>query len=266
MAADSPGSAARDLLIKDSAAILAALPSAQDQNEAIHAARKAIRRMRALLALLADSELEMGREDLALRRLGKGLSRLRDAHVVVETAKRMQALHSEPGWDRIIAGLEMRRTRILQRYLAQDTGFMRRRRVVTQLQARLERQPWETLRRASIRNGLARSERRVKRAGARAAHDGNPDQVHQWRRRVRRLRMQLDVAHALGVLGGKDRERGALVRKAKALHKTSDRLGWNQDLQLLRSLVRNLPAGGGKAGVLARIEKAVEEAADDLPR
>lgn len=265
MAADSPGTAASNLLTEDCEVILAALPSPKDQNDAVHAARKAVRRMRALLALLADSGLDIEREDLALRRLGKGLSRLRDAHVVVETAKRLQVEHPEPSWDTIIAALEMRRARILQRSLAQDPGFARRRRVISQLHSWIARQPWRNVRRAIIRSGLARSERRVKRAAARAAHDDDPEQVHQWRRRVRRLRMQLEAADTLGVLDGHHGARDASARKAKALHKTSDRLGWSQDLRLLRNLVRNLPADVGKAEVMLRIERALEEAGDHLP-
>lgn len=251
-------------MIKDCEVILAALPSPMDQNDAVHVARKAIRRMRALLALLADSGLDMEREDLALRRLGKGLSRLRDAHVVVETARRLQVEHPEAGWDMTIAALEMRRTRILQRSLAQDPGFARRRRVVSQLHSWIARQPWQNVRRAIIRSGLARSERRVKRAAARAAHDDDPEQVHQWRRRVRRLRMQLDAAHVLGALRSGGSEMPA--RKAKALHKTSDRLGWMQDLRLLKNLVRNLPADAQKSAVLATIERSLQVAETDLPR
>lgn len=265
MLADAPGAVARELLAQDGARVVAALAAPDDQNEGIHAARKAIRRMRAVLALLDEDEFELEREDRSLRRLGKSLSALRDAHVVVEAAKRLQVEHPEPGWDTIITALEMRRTRILQRSLAQDPGFARRRRVVTQLQSWIACQPWQNLRRATIRDGLARSERRVKRAAARAAHDGSPDQMHQWRRRVRRLRMQLDAVDALGGQGGHGRSHDGSARKAKALHKTSDLLGWNQDLRLLRNLVRNLPPDVGKTEVMVRIERALEAAGDHLP-
>ncbi len=98
MLADAPGAVARELLAQDGARVLAALAAPCDQNEGIHAARKAIRRMRAVLALLDEDEFELEREDRSLRRLGKSLSALRDAHVVVEAAKRLQVLHSGPAW------------------------------------------------------------------------------------------------------------------------------------------------------------------------
>lgn len=258
MPADAPGIVARNLLLKDARAVLDALPAPHDQNEAIHAARKAIRRMRALLGLLVDDAFELDREDLALRRLGKGLSNMRDAHVVVETAKRLQAAHPEAGWESVIQALALRRTRILQRSLAVDPRFVRRRRVIERVVQNAEAQPWQSLRRRSIRAALKSSERRARKAAARAEHDDDPVTVHRWRRRVRRLRMQLDAAQALGALEAHGAGHAAAVQKGKALHKVSDRLGWNQDLRLLRNLVRSMPATAGKPEVMEVLERELE--------
>lgn len=255
MPADAPGIVARNLLLKDAHAVLDALPSPHDQNEAIHVARKAIRRMRALLGLILDDAFELDREDLALRRLGKGLSDMRDAHVVVETARRLQAAHPEVGWEPIIQALELRRTRILQRSLAVDPGFLRRRSVIECVMRRVQAQPWVELRRRSIRAALKSSERRARKAAERAAHDDDPEIVHRWRRRVRRLRMQLDAAQALGAMDGHGAGHAAAVQKGKALHRVSDRLGWSQDVRLLRNLVRGMPADDGKSAVVAVLER-----------
>lgn len=242
--------------MKDGQAILDALPSSTDQNDAIHAARKAIRRMRALLALLVDDGIDLQREDVSLKRLAKGLSDMRDAHVVVETCRRLQTAHPGTDWAPVIAALERRRTLILQKSLAEDPAFERRRRVLERILECIEDQPWSALRRAPIRKALERSERRVTKAAARARQDADPEQVHRWRRRVRRLRMQLDAAHLLGALHGHD----ALAKEARSLHRISDRLGWLQDLQLLRNLVRNMPAGGSKAAVLDHIDSELQAA------
>ncbi|WP_145477628.1 CHAD domain-containing protein [Stenotrophomonas rhizophila] len=264
MSADAPGLAARDLLVKDARAILDALPAANDQNEAIHVARKAIRRMRAVLGLLTYDTFGVEREDRALRQLGKGLSGMRDAHVVVETANRLQAAHPELGWAPIIEALELRRTRILQRSLAVDPGFLRRRRVVEQVLQRLEVQPWRSLRRRSVRTALDASERRAAKAGKRAARADDPEAVHRWRRRVRRLRMQLDAAQVLDALQGHGDAHGAVVRKGKELHRISDRLGWSQDVRLLRNLVRNMPWSEGKGRVMGLVEEQLAQAGDEV--
>ncbi|WP_419403855.1 CHAD domain-containing protein [Stenotrophomonas rhizophila] len=126
MLADAPGAVARELLAQDGARVVAALAAPDDQN-GIHAARKAIRRMRAVLALLDEDEFELEREDRSLRRLGKSLSALRDAHVVVEAAKRLQVLHPGPAWAGVVGTLEQRRADILQRAAAVDPQFARRR-------------------------------------------------------------------------------------------------------------------------------------------
>ena len=259
MLADAPGAVARELLAQDGARVLAALTAPGDQNEGIHAARKAIRRMRAVLALLDEDEFELEREDRSLRRLGKGLSALRDAHVVVEAAKRLQALHPGPAWAVVVGTLEERRAAILQHAAAVDPQFARRRRTIERVLQRLEAQPWDRLRRRHVRAALARSERRVKRAASRAASDGDAEAIHRWRRRVRRLRMQLDAGQALAALGGDAKGHVASSRKAKALHRTSDGLGWLQDLQMLRNLVRRMPAEEGKADVLLQIERQRDE-------
>lgn len=260
MAADSTGAMARDLLRQDCQAVQQALATTDDQNDAIHLARKAIRRMRALLALLDDTDFNLQRDDLELRRLGKGLSAMRDAHVVVETARQLQKLDPAAGWDAITPALVMRRTRILQRALVSDPEFSRRRRVAEQVMLHMESQPWEHLQRAGVRAALARSERRVGKAAERAARDGDAEAVHRWRRRVRRLRMQLDAANALGALHGHGHTNAGSAKKAKALHRLSDRLGWLQDLRLLRNLVRSMPAHAEKAAVLGQIDSELEAA------
>ncbi|WP_367345968.1 CHAD domain-containing protein [Stenotrophomonas bentonitica] len=251
---------AKGLLLKDGRAILDALPASTDQNDAIHAARKAIRRMRALLALLVADDLDLDREDFALRRLGKGLSDMRDAHVVVETARRLQTIHPDPGWQHVIEALELRRTRILQRSLGVDPGFMKRRIVVERVLDRVEAQPWGTLRKRTIRAALANSERRARKAAERAARDDDPETVHRWRRKVRRLRMQLDAAQEMGAIHGHGDGHAAAVRKGRALHRISDRLGWSQDLGLLRNLVRNVPGSAAKQAAMAWIERELRVA------
>lgn len=261
MSPESPGLEARNLLVKDGEAVLAALPSAQDQNDGIHAARKAIRRMRAVLALLPGDEFVLEHEDIALRRLGKSLSVLRDAHVVVETAMQLQVAHAEGDWDAIVAALMLRRTQILQRSVVADPGFERRRRVIRRFLASVEAQSWQKLRRGDIRAALERSDRRVKKAASQAEGEHDPESVHRWRRRVRRLRMQLDAAGALGAVRGHSHARGAVQKKAKALHTTSDHLGWIQDLRLLRNLVRNMPATAEKASVMTQIDSALRVSA-----
>jgi CHAD domain-containing protein len=63
--------------------------------DGIHETRKAIRRFRAAFALCGATERPAAALDQAARRLGKSLSKLRDAHVTVQlSAKRLKGHHT----------------------------------------------------------------------------------------------------------------------------------------------------------------------------
>ncbi|HCR33912.1 MAG TPA: hypothetical protein DIV57_11115 [Stenotrophomonas sp.] len=257
MSAADPGESVRKRAIQECRSIIAALSASDDPHAAIHAARKAIRRLRALLALLHDSALELDDADRRLQRLGDSLSDLRDAHVVVQAAVYLQDAHAAEAWPGIIARLVQRRDRLLQEALQRDPRFDRRVRRVVIVQEQLAKQPWAKLRRSTLRSNLERSQRRARKAALRASDDGGTDAIHRWRRKVRRLRMQLDVAQALKLHAGHAERKSS---DARALHRLSDVLGERQDLQLLRNLVRAMPAADGKARVLDQLRDA--EAAD----
>jgi len=253
MSAAEPGQAVRQRTLQECRAITAALSFTDDPHASIHAARKAIRRLRALLGLVQHSALDLEDADRRLQRLGDSLSDLRDAHVVVQAAVYLQDSHAADAWPAIIARLTQRRDRLLQQSLQRDPGFERRLRRVVIVQEQLAAQPWAKLRRSALRSNLERSQRRAEKAAQRASDDGGADAIHRWRRKVRRLRMQLDVAHALHLHAGKRQASGG---DAKALHGLSDVLGQQQDLQLLHNLVRAMPAANGKARVLEQLRNA----------
>lgn len=258
MSAQALGTAIEQRLKQECEAISAALSSTHDLHAAIHATRKAVRRMRALLALLADTALALERTDRALQRLGDGLSTARDAHVVVEAARQLQQRHPAPGWDRVIALLGARRARILQRLQHADPGLQRRRRAIERICEGLAPLAWDAVRRQHLRHGLARSERRVDKAAARAMRHHEPEAIHRWRRRVRRLRMQRDVMRELGALPGEKAGQAGDARQSRNLHKLSDQLGWQQDLRLLHALVRAMPAHADKPALLGQIQQAMQ--------
>lgn len=257
MSAAEAGEALRQRALHECAAIAAALSSASDPHPAIHSARKAIRRLRSLLALLDHAALDVEAADVRLKRLGDGLSRLRDAHVVVEVARQLQERVADPRWNGVIRMLVLRRERLLQATLQRDPGFARRLRVLAAVQQQVAVQPWHQLRRGPLRQNLERSWRRVDKAAARAKRDGGAAAVHRWRRRVRRLRMQLDIACDLQLHVRHYESLHASGHRYKALHRLSDALGRQQDLRLLRNLVRPMPASGDKRSVMEQINGEV---------
>jgi CHAD domain-containing protein len=235
------GPAARALAHGECKAIADAFERTPEVHEAVHRARKTIRRLRALLALLESSALETAAADAALRRLGDGLSALRDAHVVVETCARLASAQPDQRWEAVCMRLTARREAVLARVLARDPAFARRQAALLRIATDLQAQPWESLRGSDIRKGLARSERRTQKAEKRATRSHDADDLHRWRRRVRRLRMQLEAVPRLAPSRAVPIKGPGHTRHARALHALSDQLGGQQDLRMVRNLVRVMP-------------------------
>ncbi len=260
MSKQEVGERAHALARRECAAILQGLSPTDAPEPAIHSARKAIRRLRALLALLERSELDLDRADASLQRLGDSLSDMRDAHVVAEAAQRLQADHPEVQLGPVCEALQRRSERVMRNELDKDPLLGRRRKQLADVTLWLDALPWHAVKSSDIKAGLLHSERRARKAQKRAAHDESPENVHRWRRRVRRLRMQLEALPELGL------KVAALVDalhgtgKTKALHKVSDQLGWQQDLRMLRNLVRPMPVWDGKPEVLGLIDRLMADA------
>ena len=242
------------LLARDECrAIGRALAAKRRIHTGIHDARKAIRRLRALLALVEDRIPEASAIDASLERLGDGLSLLRDAHVVVETAGKFAAGHRKD-WKPAMQALKARRDERLERALARDPGFLERRALVRRLEARIEFLDWSRLRLADLREGVEASQVRLDNAEQRAAFDLQPEHLHRWRRRVRRLRFQLEVIGKLSPEAMQKLSRRHPGRDPKALHRLGDALGDRRDEQLLASALRRTKGLANRPALLAQMD------------
>lgn len=225
---------------KECAAILRALASRHHIHVSIHGARKAIRRLRALLFLVEDRLEGAAAIDRKLERLGDSLSALRDAHVMVETAEGLATRGKTKQWAAAIKRLVRRRDGLIQQALARDADFRRRRRAVERVAQQLGDLPWHELKAADLRQALERSSHRVAKAEARAKADPLPANLHRWRRRVRKLRMQMEALARIEPDIAKDAANESASKAAKALHKLSDQLGAFQDQQMLHNVLRRM--------------------------
>jgi len=163
---DTPkvGAKARALAQRQGRAIQRGLSGQPDLHRGVHLARKAIRRLRALLALVDGRFEQVVAIDRALRKLGDGLSALRDAHVAVELAHAFAAGDNTDRWQPMISYLVQRQDRLAARLLARDPGFDRRRAIVSRQMAALDAVEWRRLRNKDLRAGLERSLARLARA------------------------------------------------------------------------------------------------------
>ena len=258
MATTSPGPAAADLSARQVRLVLQALGRASNRQEAVHRARKAIRRLRSLLALGGETfgpSLEP--IDKRLKRLAQSLSALRDAHVAAQTALVLAKDGDADAWRQLACALESRCDALLAQALIKDQAFSMRRSRVRKIAEQIAALPWHQLSRHDLHGALVRSARRARKAAATADSTRSPGDMHRWRRRVRHLRFQLE---ALGKIPGCedvhfDGTLGAKKATARTLGKLTDKLGWCQDLQVLKSASRGIADPALMSQLKERIER-----------
>jgi CHAD domain-containing protein len=240
-------------------AIGRALAAKHRVHDAIHDARKAIRRLRSLLALVEERIEAATPIDVQLEKLGDGLSLLRDSHVVIETARKVAGGHRKR-WKPAIETLQARRDERLAGMLASDPGFLKRRALVRRLEARLEFLDLSQLRLADVQQALEASQQRVHRAERQAAGDPTAENTHRWRRRVRRLRFQLEAVAKVSPAAVQKHSRKHPGHDPKALRRLGDNLGARRDEHMLESALRRMRGLSHRPQMLAQID-AVRPAA-----
>ncbi len=197
----------------------------------VHQARKALRRVRATLAL-GGTALGPGAAlvDRELRKANRGLSALRDAQALVETLDRLIAAQSQPDMLQILRrarrNAATRRAIEARAALADDPQLGLRRDLLTALRGAMLALPWQRVDLAQARAALAHSVERIVRAQTRAQDSNRDEDWHRWRRRERRLSQQRRALKA----GGIDHA----IDLPKIDKRIAKRLGAAQDLGLLR--------------------------------
>lgn len=233
------GSGIRRVALGEFDRAVAAL-SGHDLTEGIHTARKALKRLRALLVLLGGrpGKKRTRTLDEGLRHLGRSLAEARDADVLLAT---LDSLAAEPDG----ALVDLRAALLAER----DAAFGRtignrafRSGVLAALaEARLawsDGELAETLAGipddlGAVEAGLTRTHRRGRRRMARALSRGSEQDFHQWRKAVKALRYQLETLSTAWpeVIGG-------LAATADEL---GEILGAEHDLAALEALVTLRP-------------------------
>lgn len=252
------GERAAALAAGDARALASALALAPADPAGVHEARKSVRRLRSLLAL---GRRALGRDavdavDRDLRALAKALSALRDGQVVQDTARQLADEATDAGeraaWETLLPRLAERQQHRLAEALRDDPGFVRRQALAHRQAERSQQLPWHRLRRDDLRQALARSQRRQARAQAAAIASGRVDDLHDWRRRSRRLRMQMTALRKLRVRPPAD---GPPTPGLRQVSRLVDQLGVLQDLALLAQALEDLetarprtrPAAAGRS-------------------
>ena len=199
--------------------------------EAVHGARKSLKKERSLLRL-GRGTLKTGerrRENAVFRSAGQGLSDVRDADVMIETLDKLAAHY---GNDAPRATLMTLRAH-LQEERAGTRGEEQRsagtEEIVSELQAARDRIDDWTMRRdgwSAVEQGLQRTYRDGRIARRRAKSKPTTENLHEWRKRCKDLWYQLRLLAPISAR--------VMHGHIDDAHQLSDLLGDAHDLAVLR--------------------------------
>lgn len=203
----------------------------RDPVEAVHEARKALKKARSVLRLgrgAIDRDARR-RDNAALRDAGRTLSSARDAEVMFQAvgdlAERFAGQAPGTTFDAIQRHLEAERddarARLLESGLpGQVAGEL------NVVEARFDDWPIHRGGWAALEPGLLRSYRRGRAALEAAREDPSSENFHAWRKRAKDLWYHLRMLKAVspGIVGG----------QADEAHELADLLGDDHDLAVLR--------------------------------
>jgi hypothetical protein len=217
--------------------------------ERVHEARKALKRLRALVKLarrqLGEDAYE--RENALLRDTGRRLARARDAAVMLATLEELIDRHERKlakrgGVQELRSRLRAERAGAAERALAQSALPSGALGELRSLRARVE--AWQLPQSSGIKSiepaleGLYRSGRKRMRRAAKAGPRRRTRRLHEWRKRVK------DLRYAQEMLGAR--------RLAKQADELGELLGAEHDLAVLAERVQREAGTEGALGKRTR--------------
>lgn len=193
----------------------------------IHQTRKRLKMLRAVLRLVR-SDVEpavFDRERTTLRDVGRRLSLVRDADMMLTVVRDLGPERTGPAGFRRVLGHFVRHQRHVRReFFDDDTAIAEVRRTIEEAQARLDE--WTAAATANaVVSGMRRSYRRGRRSFRAARRSRNDERWHEWRKRTKDLWYHLRLIEGIWppVIG-------AAIVQCKSL---SDQLGEDHDLVIV---------------------------------
>ncbi len=226
---ESPGEGLRRIVREQMDAVCAVLRKGGDPVEAVHEARKSLKKLKAMFRLAAPKFGNRRRqaEKAALQNAGRLLGPMRDAEVRLKTLAALiqTAPAKEHDFAAIRAVFETRRNE------ADAKATITKRRVLAHLDAargRLQNWPLKTLTQEELRASVCKTYRQGRRALAEYRRSPSPAAFHTWRKRVKELWYQLRILRRAFSKSKADRR----IKKLDALGQLA---GDAHDLDALRA-------------------------------
>jgi len=196
--------------------------------EAIHQARKSLKKVRAVRDLIAaDDGRGIGGDKKALRKVNRTLSSLRDATVMMEILNKLKQRHPQLLDEHTFARIRRRLSSHKQASLkaaVKDDGLES---VDAKLRAiRRDAKAWRPSHRnfRALAGGMRRTFRRARKTLARARHTGRAEDFHAWRKQVKALWYDLRLIEGCS---------SDLKDDVEALHRAESALGDEHNIAVL---------------------------------
>jgi CHAD domain-containing protein len=219
--------------------------------EAIHEARKSVKKVRAILQIVdADAGRRLGGCRKRLRSVNRMLSRVRDADAMLEILEKLRTrtpqLISEHTFARI------RRRLAEEKQAAMESAGRDRAWKIVQGELRAVRKSAKRWRQAhrglgAMAAGIHRAHRAGRKAQARARQRQRAADFHEWRKAMKAL------WYALRLLEGRSRR---IDRDAAALHRAEVSLGDDHNVVVLCDVLSNDPSVCRTAADVDRVRLA----------
>jgi CHAD domain-containing protein len=214
------------------------LPPVAGLDEAVHDARRGLKRLRALTALVRSGlgEEVFERDYTCFRDAGRSLAEIRDATVLVETFDAVVRAWPErrvPGeFGKIRLALVRAKESRAARAIVDEDAFSHTAATLVAARDRVAVWPLSADGFGAFRRGLRRTYRNGRRGLTGIATKPNPTSFHEWRKPVKML------WHQLQVLG--PTKHGVVDSMGRELNRTSELLNDNHDLAVLREALLDL--------------------------
>jgi CHAD domain-containing protein len=215
-----------------------ALRVRRPDDEAVHAARKALKRARSGLRLLRPSigDAAYRTENARLRDAGRRLSGVRDHRVLGELLGALIEEEPHAGRRSLLGALRAQLQRDLRqawRALLEDGGLSGVDRALSESAQRIA--AWRAPRDpASVAEAVERLHRKARKALKRSRSEPSDENLHEARKQAKHLAQALEI-----VGGGKPRRRAA--KAMKRAQQVGDLLGDDHDLAVLAQRLAHLP-------------------------
>jgi CHAD domain-containing protein len=204
-----------------------------DRHEVVHELRKSGKKIRSALRLVRDEVEFYKRENVFFRDLMRHISDIRDAKANIETLDKLYALYEAQLVDDTFRSV---RDYLVEMLRDQEAVVFDENDVFRHIRGALEKKiediqawPLDISGLQPVSGGIKRVYKRGKKACKKADKTRSTQDFHEWRKRVKYLRYQLDILNRIWP--------GYMSALENELHDVSDWTGFDHDLHNLASSV-----------------------------